>query len=208
MYRLAALLLALSLPSAGAASVAADLRSGYSLPWGGITAGLAVSDLARGQVPLDLTLRWRFSDRLSAGAYVAYAFGVLSGNRSSRCDALGADCSLSELTLGLEAGFEPGEVRGLRPYLAARVGWESMRFEEDAGASWVDTRYYGWDLGAEGGLTLFDRGPFRVGAFLGASAGSFYRYGARGPGLDESASIADRRAHGWVTIGLRATVAP
>ena len=211
MIRRAAFLVAAILwvvPQAASAALAADLRAGYAIPYGKISGDADLASFVQGHVPLGVDLRWRFTPRFSAGAYLSYGFGVLSDSRAGKCRVLGAECTASDLRTGLEAELQLSEGWKVTPYLSARVGWESFAFEEDAGVSWSRTRYYGWELGAEGGATLLERGALRVGAFLGVTGGSFYGYGARGPGLDASGSITDRALHGWFTVGVRAAIAP
>lgn len=211
MIRRAALLLAVIsgvLPLAASAELAIDLRSGYAIPYGKISGDVDVAKFVQGHVPLGLNLRWRFTPRFSAGAYLSYGFGLLSDSRADKCSALGAECTASDLRTGLEAELQLSEGRKVTPYLGARFGWESFAFEEDAGINWSRTRNYGWELGAEGGATLLERGPLRLGAFLGVTVGSFYEYRARGAGLDASGDVTDRALHGWVTVGVRASISP
>src|SRR5690242_21134659 len=95
------LLAALLLPTAAAAGPTLALRSGYAISAGDAAKSTSMSEVARGEIPLQVDALWRFGPHFSMGAYYGYGFGRLSPSVSGACDALGADCSVWTMRVGV-----------------------------------------------------------------------------------------------------------
>jgi outer membrane protein W len=191
----------LALPRAAAAGPALGLRLGYALASGEASSGTEMSEVAKADVPLQLDATWRFGPHFSAGLYFAYGFTRLDASVADRCDALGADCSVSRMRTGIQAAWAFTDVsQRFAPWLGLGIGYEWMK--EDAslqGRSGVQ-HLSGWELlDFQGGVDVVTYRKLALGPYVDWSPlGWFTR-------LDGS-SIVKKSMHQWLGFGVRGTL--
>lgn len=190
----------LALPRAAAAGPALGLRLGYELASGQASSGTPMTEVAKADIPLQLDATWRFGPHFSTGLYFAYGFTRLASSVADRCDALGADCSVSRMRTGIQAAWAFTDVsRRFAPWLGLGIGYEWLK--EDAtlqGRSGVQ-HVSGWEfLDFQGGVDVVTYRKASVGLYLDWSPAAFFTR------LDGS-SITKKAAHQWFGVGVRGT---
>lgn len=195
------LVAALLLPTAAAARPTLGLRVGYAAAIGDASKDTPMDEVAKAQLPIQLDVLWRFTDRFALGPYFSYGFGVLGNDVADDCDRLGADCSVATLRVGVQGTYVlPQLANRLLPWLGAGIGYEWVRASVSAGAFDTTQSVSGWELfnlqaGADFtlGSTKFAMGPY--GVF------SFGRYSS----VDGNA-VAEKAWHEWLHLGVRGKV--
>ncbi|MCK7470271.1 MAG: hypothetical protein MZU95_05290 [Desulfomicrobium escambiense] len=96
-----------------------------------------------------LDLMYRATPEIAIGAYFSYGFGQPSGLASDFCDLAGADCSTSNMRLGLQGFYSFTKVSpSVVPWLGLGFGWENNSFDAGGGSAGVS----GWEyLNLQGG---------------------------------------------------------
>mgnify|MGYP001488310875 CR=1 FL=1 len=86
-------LAALAVPVASRAQVTLGLRAGYGIAMGDAVKDGKMTEVVKGQVPLQLDLGYRVTKEITVGGYFGYGFGVLgSAFKDQNCTG-GVDCS-------------------------------------------------------------------------------------------------------------------
>lgn len=180
------------------------LRLAYGIPLGEASKGSDMSDRVLGQIPIWLDLGWQFSPKLMLGAYFSYGFIIPSSDYSDYCDERRADCTLSDMRLGLQAqlSFSPG--RSMDPWLGVGAGYEWLSNTENDNSLQV----HGWEyIMLQGGLDFGgDSGSSVVGPFVAFTYGTFSRAKVEAGGINQSGDIQDTASHSWLFLGVRGVV--
>ena len=199
MRTLLAALLLLAAPGAASAGPAVALRLGYGASSGDASKGTPMSDVVQAEVPIQLDLLWRFGEHVSAGAYYAYGFGRISSGVASRCDALGASCSVWTMRAGAFFHYAFPEVsERFVPWVGAGMGWEWAR--DSVSSPLGSTRHdlSGWELlSLEGGADWSASRKLRIGPYAGIRWTEYKRL--------DGYSIVNQTFHSWTGFGLRGT---
>src|SRR5512138_795456 len=147
MRKLLVVLAAVAMPVASHAQGGFTLgfRLGYGAPGGDVMKDAAMSDLASGQVPLQLDAMYRINPEIAVGGYFSYGFGGVSGASKDQCDAFGIDCSTSTLRLGLQGTYTFTMVQKFVPWVGLGTGYEALSVEASAGGNSATTDYTGWE---------------------------------------------------------------
>jgi outer membrane protein W len=188
-------------PAAPRAQVAVGLRLGYAFSQGDIAKGAPMSDETESQVPIQIDLTYRVTDRISAGAYGSYGFARLD---SALCPS-GVSCTANVVRVGVEAfyAFEsPGQ--RLSPWVGAGIGWERSYASQQGGGRRDEAIYSGLELlnlqvGAD--YRLAER--VQAGPFVMMSVGRYSRLDVRTSAARISGSIDDPAFHEWFALGIR-----
>lgn len=196
------------------------LRLGYGFPLGkatgtasssGGTGGTTtttgsgdLSDSVAGQIPIWVDLGWQFSPKLMAGAYFSYGFVLPSGDLADACDAARADCTLSDIRLGLQAQYNFAPGRGTDPWLGIGVGYEWFKIAVND----ATFTFHGWELPMlQGGVDFGgDSGGSTIGPFVAFTFGRFTRGKVEFGSISESGDIDDVATHNWLFVGVRGVV--
>lgn len=178
----------------------------YAAPVGAAEGGARVSDTTIGVVPLRLDAAYAIASSFGVAMAAAYAPAI-----PTLCQTAG-DCISSigsDVTISLRA-------RALLP----RLGPTAPRLDFGFGYEWLTTKLV--DSGAtstrayDGPLlaVLEAQAPFRLGSqwtlgpILGAMLGVFANEGLETNASRQSTPVPDRRAHAWLTFGLRVGFEP
>ncbi|HET8542710.1 MAG TPA: hypothetical protein VFL83_22740 [Anaeromyxobacter sp.] len=183
-------------PPPRARRLGAALRLGYAHPLGDLQGGTPLDAAIDGMLPAQLDVTYEWIPDLPVGAYASWAFGRLGGDEAASCDATGASCSVGSLRLGLQAArvFRRAGAR-LVPWVGAGIGLEFVNFRRSGQYS---TGFDGFEALLQGGAQYRLRERLSLGPYLQLSVGEYRSMDGRG--------IEDRRPHGWVAVGARATV--
>jgi len=202
------LLAAVSPAPVRAAGVVLGLGAGVAVPLGRIGGTFPPSTLSD-EVSLALPLRLEVGvpvvPGLLVGLYGQYAPAKLSERaplRSGACAGFGASCSgASDRRLGLALEFRPAAARGA--WIGAAVGYEWLRYgiRDTSGAGSLG--YRGWEATLQGGADFAIAPGWSLGPVAGVTLGRFDVAWVSQGGETVSGSIAQKRLHGWLTLGAR-----
>ncbi|HEY6097871.1 MAG TPA: hypothetical protein VIW03_00480 [Anaeromyxobacter sp.] len=186
--------LAALLPAAARADWLLGARTGFALPLGESDANASMSDLVKGQVPLQVEVAYRFR-QLTLGGYFSYGFGALGGPAKTLCEP-GKPCSSTSLRLGGELDWSFSRpLRRWEPWIGAGIGYESITLRRTTSLTVSGSEFLilqggvDWRLGAAGS----------IGPFASFSFGTYTNF----DGDAGSGPIMDRRTHEWLTVGVR-----
>lgn len=209
--RLAVLLAVLASPAAAAPPPGADsglvisFRAGYGVPFGDVARGDGpVSDLVGAKVPLALELGYRFGGHVHGDLYFELAPAAVE----APCPP-DASCSASDVRFGLAVQLHAAPSSRLDPWIAVGFGVEVMNaaYVPGPGPGRWEYAWSGVEVPVEGGVDLRLTDRFTLGPFLHASFARFTSFTQRPPGgTTVSGSIDDRETHGWLGLGLKATL--
>jgi hypothetical protein len=198
---LAALSVAVSLPSAASAQIFLGARLGYALPWGDLMKSWPVTETVRSQVPIQLDLGLGLGPALAIGAYAAYGFAQPSKGWSDDCDAANSTCSAGTLRVGAELSLHSAGARSAGLWGGVALGYEELRTKDSKGLV-PELSFKGYDATLEGGFDFPVSSGLRLGPYVSASAG---RFGKLKSPLE--VDIASKELHGWLQLGLRGFLA-
>ena len=189
-----------------------SLRAGYALPAGSSHADPssgedeALSDAFGSQIPLQIEVAYRLTERFAAGAYASYGFDQVGRAVRAACSGVPATCSAATARVGVQAFYLPGEVLPrLSPWFALGAGWEWSEYSRPGalvvtfGGPEIASVQAGADWRAARWLSL---GPYlqgAVGRFLSVEQSAPPPYGS------QAVDVA-HRLHGWLGLGLRGTI--
>ncbi len=200
LFMLGAVLAAIVFPSA---SLAQDtkwilgLRLGYGSAMGDAMQGQAMKDAMPSQIPVQLDALYKFTPEWAAGVYLSYGFGQLSSAEADACDAMGVDCSMSSVRVGLEGTYTFTQASPtFVPWVGAGIGYEAV--SETVAVSGVTASQ---DSGGFEFLNLQVGGDWKVspafalGPYLMYSIGQYSTIGGN--------DIQNTATHEWFNIGIR-----
>lgn len=209
---LALLLAALAAPAAAAPYAAAgspglvfSARAGYGVPFGEIARDAGPLDEVVGRkIPFWLELGYRFGGRFEGDIYLEFAPAAVE----ARCPA-SFSCSASDVRFGIAVRFHARPESRLDPWVAAGFGVEVMNasYVPDPAQGRWEFAWSGFEVPVEGGLDLRVAERFTLGPFVHATFARFVSASQRPPGgTSSSSSVEGRDTHGWLQVGLKATL--
>lgn len=210
--RLAAVLAVLAAPAVAAPYAAPraqglvfSARAGYGLPFGEISRdGGPLGDVVGRKVPFWLELGYRFGGHVEGDIYLEFAPVAVE----AACPS-GFSCSASDVRFGLAARFHAAPASRLDPWAAVGFGIEVVNasYVPDPALGRSEYAWFGFELPVEGGVDVRMSERFTLGPFVHASFARFTSSSQRPPGgTTTSAAIDDRDTHGWLQVGLKATL--
>jgi hypothetical protein len=116
------------------AGLIVGLRTGYGIPLGDLigktavtapntsTSGSPLSDTISGQIPIWVDLGYRFGRRFELGAFFIYGFGLVPTNVCK-----GDECSIHEITFGLDARFHFALSSAFDPWVSVGAGYALLQ---------------------------------------------------------------------------------
>ncbi len=173
------------------------LRLGYAPAMGDAMQGQSMKDAMPSQVPIQLDALYKLTSEWALGAYLSYGFGQLSSAEADACDAMGVDCSMSSVRVGIEATYafttaSPTFV----PWLGFGTGYEAV--SETVAVSGVSASQdtSGWEfLNLQVGGDWKVSPSFAMGPYLQYSIGQYSSIGGN--------SIPNTATHEWFNVGIR-----
>lgn len=187
----------------------AALRAGYGFPMGGLEGSAALSDQFSGQVPFWLDAGYRFGKNHFIGAYFQYGIAFVNESNASGggvCVA-GVTCSGSDMRSGVEYLYNFSPEASFQPWAGLGVGYEWLTFDVGGGGATATFQYRGWEffnLQVGGDFKLSN--VFGLGPFIALSFGQYETLSLSGTGISSvSGSIADKKIHEWLQMGVKGT---
>ena len=188
------------LPFAARAQLQLGARIGYGLAMGDLGGDvgepLAMSDFQSSQIPLQLDVAYRLSEKLAVGGYFSYGFGSVGDAMDEDCRAFGVDCTASSMRAGAQVlyAFSPG--KQWNPWAGAGLGYEWNTVE--AGSD--EFVFKGWEyLNLQGGLDYKLSEQFSAGPYLMLAIGQYDEAEI----LGESGDVPEKAMHSWLSFGVR-----
>jgi hypothetical protein len=186
------------------AGVEVGLRTGYALPFGGISGAssgvnaISLSNSVSGVLPLWLDAGYRFSPNVYIGAFFQYGIGfVNSGN--SVCGQAGASCSANDIQFGANFHYHLSPTKKVDPWGGIGVGYEILNLGTTVQGMSASGNYQGFqffNLQVGGNYNVLPN--LGVGPFLMFSLGEYFQCSVQNP-----CSVHNAVLHEWLTIGIR-----
>lgn len=194
---LAALLVAVALPSTASGQIFLGARLGYAVPWGDVMKDWAVDRSVRSQIPVTIDLGLKLGKALSVGAYAAYGFAQPSRGWQDDCDLSNSSCSAADLRVGAQVSLHATNTEATELWGGVGFGYEELRTEDSKGLI-PELTFKGYDATLQGGLDFLVSPSLQIGPFVSATVGRFTRTVTA-----TEAEITDKELHGWLQAGLR-----
>jgi outer membrane protein W len=191
------------LPVAAQAQFSLGLRLGFAPAMGDLAKtadgaeSLALNDLVKSQIPLQLDAMYKVTPDVAVGGYFSYGFGQLNSDVSDQCDAAGSDCSASSWRLRVQGTYTFNKVSpAFFPWLGAGIGYESLTVKESQGGLSVSTDFTGFEfLNLQAGGDYKVNEQFSVGPYVQFSLGQY--------SSAEGEDIPETSMHQWLNFGVR-----
>jgi hypothetical protein len=211
MLRSAAVAVSLAVAFPAMAQVSLDLKVGYAVPTGSVQVaspvnpGETLASKWSGAIPMELALRYRFGQNVSAGAYFQWGPAFVA---STSCPP-GGSCSGYDMRFGLELvyGFTPGD--RFNPWLSIGTGWEFSQLATSGGGTSSTQLWSGWEyLNLQIGLDYKVASAFAVGPYAGIIGGTYSNLKATfgDQPFNRAVDPSARSFHGWWQFGLKGTL--
>jgi hypothetical protein len=177
-----------------------DIRTGYSVAMGKLTADRALSDSTSGHVPFIVDVGGKPIPELFLGGYWGLGIGGAGGAAKTHCDADNAECTSASMHLGIQAQYQILPAGRINPWLGYGLGFESSTLGYSRNGATTTTNLTGFEFarlmaGAGFRLTRI----FGVGPFVDLSVASF--------STRDNGSVSDdiprTGRHEWLTFGVR-----
>lgn len=194
-------LAAVAVPTVSFAQLQVGARLGYAIAGGDAAKDQKMSDGVKSQVPIQVDAAWRFTKELAVGAYFSYGFAQLA---SQACPS-GADCSASEIRLGVQGFFTFADLDSfVIPWIGLGTGWERGHYEVTRLGSTGKLTYTGWEyLNLQVGGDMKASPLFSFGPYFLFSVGQFDKAKFEGPFGNSDGSIPNKANHQWFQFGVR-----
>jgi hypothetical protein len=202
------------------------LRSGYGLPFGRYADVRqldafrdsnvnALSDDTHGAIPLWLDLGYRLTPKLELGVYAMY--GIVLPREGSVGDPLGGgcpeglECSGGGVRFGVQGHYHFSPEGRVDPWLGLGVGYEWITSHVEGRVIGVpidlQTSHGGPELlHLQAGVDLRATPVFGFGPFAALSLMQYTSCSAELDGNETECRLPDAAWHGWLLLGVRATL--
>jgi hypothetical protein len=188
------------------------LRTGLAVPLGnadGATGG-EMSNLFSPQVPLIVEIGGKPTPHLFIGGYLGLGFGGTAGDLKTTCENSNATCFAVGARLGAEVQFHILPAARANPWLGYGIGYESVAVGFTEGSRTGRVSYNGLEFAhLMAGVDFRLSRVFGLGPFVDLSIGQYRRshYELTGETTIDG-DVSEKRAHEWVTFGLRTVFFP
>lgn len=181
------------------------IGSGYSIPFGNVDDSLSQSNFVSGQVPLLMDIGYKLSPHVYMGAYVGLGFGQAGDRLANLCDDSGVDCSSSTLRVGFNLQYHMNPGDRWNPYIGYGIGYEFTSFEASGPGGNAAVSVSGFELARLGvGVDYRASSAIGFGPYADLGLGIYSNISDGGPSMP----LASASMHGWLGLGVRATLFP
>jgi outer membrane protein W len=171
-------------------------RLGYAPAMGDATGDQQMKDAIPSQIPLQLDVLYKFTPEWAAGVYLSYGFGQLSSAEADACDALGVDCSMSTLRLGVQGTYTFVTANQFVPWLGLGFGYEGATEKAVLNGASASQSTDGWEfLNLQVGGDYKVNPKFAIGPYVMLQVGQYSSI--------EGNSISNKGTHEWLNVGIR-----
>lgn len=214
MRTLVLLAAALAVPAGAArarSDIALSLRAGGGVPYGRTASAAALSDELRFALPITAELTFGVSPRLSVGPFLQYAPGAISSSAplgSAACADTGSRCEDARiLRVGAQLFWLFDGSGRVTTWGAVGTAYEALSYSARDPSGSGTVTYHGWEwLNVQLGADVVRLGRSRLGPYASASIGRFERVRVKSEGGSLDGEIASETLHGWLQLGIRATL--
>ncbi len=181
-------------------------RLGWGFPLGESADENDLSDSISGQIPLQLDLGYRLDPQLFVGGYFQYGIGFVADDA---CGG-GADCSASNVRLGLQATYHFTPVnQGNAGWLGAGIGYEWASLSAEGGGMEASTTLSGFEFfNIQGGYDFKVTDQFRVGPYGMFTLAQYSNASLEFNGQEQDGDIEEKGLHQWLFVGVKGTFGP
>jgi hypothetical protein len=187
-------------------------RGGYGIPIGEAQQGEQLEDDIKSQIPVQLDVGYRESERWTFGLYFSYGFGSTGRGASELCRSLSASCPTQVVRGGIQILFHIAPKKPIGGWLSTGIGFERLGFALNSNA--FDVHYSGYYVGIEAlsfqaGLDIRHAAGASFGPFVGALSGRYIELSTECTGTGcrgfsgANASLDEPTLHNWLVLGLR-----
>ncbi len=207
---LAAALLAAAPAALAQSGLSLGVRVGGAMPVGGTAASADLSDELSYAIPLTAELSLAVSPAVAIGPFVQYAFGALSTAAplgSGGCVDTGSRCWQGhDVRAGAQVlwTIDRSDARATWIAFGTAYEWLGYSARDPTGSGTISYRGWEW-LNLALGMDLYQLARGHFGPYASASVGRFERVRLAAPGETLTGEIADKKIHGWLQLGLRAS---
>jgi len=180
--------------------VKVGLRLGYGLPMGESAKGAKMSDGISGMIPIWLDLGYMVTPNIMVGLYAQYGLVMVKN-----CPD-GADCSGSDIRVGLQGQYHLSPAESMDPWFGLGVGYEMASTKVSAGGAETTGTLSGLEFANIQAGADFKAGPLAVGPFLSFSLGQYSKAKVETPAGSADGDITDKAMHQWLVIGVKGTM--
>lgn len=175
-------------------------RSGYGIPMGDALKDKKMSDGVDGMIPIWIDAGYRINPNLFAGVYFQY--GLVSV--ADKACGSGADCSASDIRIGLQGQYHIMPDASFDPWVGLGVGYEMLKSSAEAGGSKFSRTMSGFEFANLQAGADFEVAPgFGVGPFISFSLGQYSSSESDPNPTNESSDIKDKAMHQWLLLGVK-----
>jgi hypothetical protein len=202
------------LPLAAQAQFNLGLRLGYAPAMGDAEKDLAMSDVIKSQIPIQVDAMYTVAPDVAVGAYLSYGFGQVDFD--GMCDLGGVDCSGRSTRVGLQAAYTFSNASPtFLPWVGAGFGYEWGSMTAELGGFKAEQKARGFEfLNLQAGGDYSVNEKFSIGPYLQFSVAQYSSYETSIPTFDDttgdflgnveaSGSIEDKGLHQWFGFGFR-----
>jgi outer membrane protein W len=193
--------------------ISLGLRTGYSLPMGRLNEGYLTSsetaassgsdsDLSahvNAMVPIQIDAGYRISPNVWAGVFFQYGVGLVNSDKLTFCKQ--DNCSIQDMSFGIQAHYHFLPENSLDPWLGAGLGYEMLVLDV-SGLTRESSGYRGFLASLQAGADFRPTPNFGLGPFVSVAFGH-YDVSTFSNGVVDDSSNMDGEIHEWITIGAR-----
>lgn len=183
--------------------LALGARGAIGIPVGDSFTDTSLKDTFGSTVAPQVDLSYFFNRQLSLGAYFQYGIGSGPGDR---CED-GVNCRSKILRFGVDLDYHFLPDGFVSPWVGVGVGYEIGKLEVGEGASTINLKLEGYDLGhAHFGVDFQLTRSIAVGPYISASVGQYREGVVRWVDVvetDREFSDDEKRIHVWIQPGVR-----
>jgi opacity protein-like surface antigen len=196
-------------------------RTGYAFSAGNLGAppngtDQNLGDYVSGQLPLWLDVGYRFNAELYLGGFFQYGFGFVNDDKRVACRNANADCSASDIRLGVMGRYHFGPVWQLSPWAGFGLGYERGRYsfhQSLIGATNTDFSWSGWEFANfQAGADFHIAPRFVLAPFVSISLGEYQSTSSTtvigSTTTTNDQDLAKKSLHEWILIGVRVAFMP
>jgi hypothetical protein len=198
---------ALLVPAAASAQLTLGARLGYAIAGGDAVKDGKMTDVIKGDIPIQLDVGYNLTKELNVGAFFSYGFGMLNSDIKDECDAAvpSVSCSTHNMRIGIQGTFAFEDLNPqFVPWIGFGVGYEWATLKVEQGGEKVTDTFKGFELANLQLGADFKASPqLRFGPFISYSFGQFRSETVDPDPLDLSGDITDKGTHTYLTFGVR-----
>jgi hypothetical protein len=196
---------ALLVPAAASAQFTLGARLGYAIAGGDAVKDGKMTDVIKGDIPIQLDVGYNLTKELNVGAFFSYGFGMLNSDIKDECDADNIDCSTHNMRLGVQGTFAFEDLNPqFVPWLGFGIGYEWATLKQAQGSQEATITYKGFELANLQLGADFKASPqLRFGPYVSYSFGQFSKATVEFGGDSATEDVPDKGTHTYLTIGVR-----